>query len=243
MPNTVFLDTALRLARAALTGNALPSVQATLLTRLAITAKFMAAGVQHAIDTGTAKCVIKPKDAPSGTAALIDTSAVLTGTGETTEYKFEWTDADSVKLREVLDAAGEPYNPIELRAEIEYELSGEKGRIAFPIYFQTAYLRPEDPAPEATADSSLAWLVLHAIRYYPSITGLTGGGSTKLDGIATTTLAARTLVHLMREVEGYQRLETWRLAASTAAEDEAGLVIRPDDYHATTNAKVWFKLA
>lgn len=243
MPNTVYLDTTSRVARAALTGSALPSVHGTLLTRLAITARFFDGTTQQEIDAGTAKCVIKPKDAPSGAPALIDTSAVLTGTGTAAEYKFEWSDADSVKLRQVLDAAGEPYNPIELRAEIEYQLNGETGRVAFPIHFQTAYLRPEDPAPEATADSSLAWLSLHAIRYYPAIIGLTGGGTTKLDGIPTTTLAARTLIHLMREVDGYHRLETWRLASSTAAEDEAGLVIRPDDYHATTNAKVWFQLA
>ena len=243
MSNKVYLNTSARLARAALTGPALPSIQATLLTRLAITAVFFDGTDVHEIDAGTAKCVIKPKDAPSGAPALIDTSAVLTGTGTTAEYKFEWSDADSTKLREVLDAAPDPYNPIELRAEIEYQLTGETGRIAFPIHFQTAYLRPEDPAPDATADSSLAWLALHAIRYYPAITGLTGGGSTKLDGIPTTTLAARTLVQIMREVEGYQRLETWRLAASTTAEDEAAAIIRPDDYHATTNAKVWFQLA
>lgn len=243
MSNKVYLNTTARLARAALTGSALPSIQATLLTRLAITAVFFDGTDVHEIDAGTAKCVIKPKDAPSGAPALIDTSAVLTGTGTAAEYKFEWTEADSTKLREVLDASPEPWNPFEMRCEIEYELSSEKGRVAFPIHFSQAYNRPEDPAPDATADSSLAWLSLHTIRYYPAITGLTGGGSTKLDGIPTTTLAARTLVHLMREVEGYQRLETWRLAASTDAEDEAGLVIRPDDYHASTNAKVWFQLA
>lgn len=243
MSNIVFLNTTSRVARAAITGTQPPSIHGTLLTRLAIIAKFFDGTTQQEIDAGTAKCVIKPKDAPSGAPALIDTSAVLTGTGETAEYLFEWTEADSTKLREVLDAASEPWQPFEMRAEIEYELDGELARIAFPIYFQTAYNRPEDPAPEATADSSLAWLARHAIRYYPDITGLTGGGSTKLDGITTTTLAARTLVHIMREVEGYQRLEVWRLAASTAAEDEAGDVIRPDDYHASTNAKVWFKLA
>jgi hypothetical protein len=243
MSNKVYLNTSARLARAALTGSLLPSIQATLLTRLAITAVFFNGTDVHEIDAGTAKCVIKPKDAPSGAAALIDTSAVLTGTGTTAEYKFEWSDADSVKLRAVLDAASEPWQPFELRAEIEYELDGEKGRIAFPIHFQNAYNRPEDPAPEATADSSLAWLAVYAIRYHRDVTGLTGGGSTKLDGIPTTTLAARTLIHLMREVDGYQRLETWRLSASTDAEDEAGDIIRPDDFHASTNAKVWFKLA
>jgi hypothetical protein len=243
MPNIVYLDTTNRVARAGLTGTGTPSVHATLLTRLAITACFFAEGTQHEIDVGSAKCVIKPKDAPSGTPALIDTSAVLTGTGEEAEYLFEWTNADSVRLRAVLDELSEPWQPFEMRAEIEYELDGEIGRIAFPLLFTTAYNRPEDPAPEATADSSLAWLALNAIRYYPSITGLTGGGSTNLDGIPTTTLAARTLIHIMRSVDSIERLETWRLASSTDAEDAASGIVRPDDYHASTNAKVWKQLA
>lgn len=163
--NTVYLDVDNGVARAAVTGLNLPSVRATLLTRLAIIARFFSGAAVQEIDADTAKCVIKAKDAPSDAPALIDTSALLVGTGEESAYYFEWTSADSVQLRAILDAAAEQWKAIELRAEIEYELDGELNRIAFPIYFNTAYNRPDDPAPDATAAASLTWLSAHAIRF------------------------------------------------------------------------------
>lgn len=75
---------------------------------------------------------------------------------------------------------------------------------------------------------------------FPAIVGLTGGGSTKLDGIATTALAAGTTVLL-----SYGRLpQTWQLFAGTDAEAPTATpaIVRPDDYHASTNAKVWVQL-
>lgn len=92
-------------------------------------------------------------------------------------------------------------------------------------------------------DGSGNFSYVDLIRYYPAITGLTGGGSTNLDGLATTAMPVRTLIHLMREVDGFEKLETWRLATGTDAEDAAGGIVRPDDYHASTNAKVWKMLA
>ena len=244
MTNTVFLDTSLRVARAALTGTALPTVSARLLTRLKIIAKFFDSdGDQIEIDTGTAVCVIKPKSAPSGAPSLIDITAVLSGSTTTAAYTFEWESADSVALRAILDAVADPSQPTELRCEIQYELDGELERIAFPIYFDTAYNRPEDAAPDATADSSLAWLALHAKRYYPAITTLIGGTSTALDGIDTTDLAARTLVLLVINDGTYDLEQTWMLYASSDAEDTASGIVRPDDYNASTNIKAWKRIA
>lgn len=80
------------------------------------------------------------------------------------------------------------------------------------------------------------------VPYYRDIIGLTGGGATKLDGIATVSLPARTRVQLVINDGTYDVLQNWMLYAGTDAEDGVGIV-RPDDYATTTNEKVWKLIA
>lgn len=203
MTNTVFLDTVNELARAAMTGTALPSVTAKLLEHLKIIAKFFAGDAQLEVDADSATCVIKSKLAPADAPALIDTAAVLSGSGTTAAYTFAWAAADSVALRVLLDAAADPTQPQELRCEIEYALNGATERIAFPIFFETAYTRPEDPAPVATTDTSWDWLksrlaagdnidlTVNNDAKVITIAAESAGGSGAWGGI-TGTLAAQT---------------------------------------------------
>jgi hypothetical protein len=160
--STIYLDTVKKVARASITGTAQPSVPAKLLAHLKLIIKFFGADGVLAVDADTPTCVIKPKLAPTGAPSLIDTTAVRTGTGATSQYVFEWASADSTTLRALMDATGDPTQPVELRCEVEYELDGNLERIAFPILFETSYTRPEDPAPEANTDSSWEWLKLRA---------------------------------------------------------------------------------
>ena len=162
MTSTIYLDTVKKVARASITGTAQPSVPAKLLAHLKLIIKFFGADGVLAVDADTPTCVIKPVLAPTGAPSLIDTTAVSTGTGATSQYVFEWASADSTTLRAVMDATGDPTQPVELRCEVEYELNGNLERIAFPILFETSYTRPEDPAPEANTDSSWEWLKLRA---------------------------------------------------------------------------------
>lgn len=162
MTSTIYLDTVKKVARASITGTAQPSVPAKLLAHLKLIIKFFGADGVISVDADTPTCVIKPKLAPTGAPSLIDTTAVRTGTGATSQYVFEWASADSTTLRAVMDATGDPTQPVELRCEVEYELDGNLERIAFPIFFETSYTRPEDPAPEANTDSSWEWLKLRA---------------------------------------------------------------------------------
>jgi hypothetical protein len=69
------------------------------------------------------------------------------------------------------------------------------------------------------------------------ITTLTGGGATALDGIATTNLTTPRALFLIRPGEP---LACYQLEAGTAAESVPN-IIRPDDFHATTNAKIWVR--
>jgi len=70
----------------------------------------------------------------------------------------------------------------------------------------------------------------------PDITGLTGGGSTNLDGVTTTGLSIGTIVLVYDHSSGITRI--YRLLSGTDAENSP-LVIRPDDFNAVSNAKVW----
>jgi hypothetical protein len=69
------------------------------------------------------------------------------------------------------------------------------------------------------------------------LTALTGGGPTALDGIATTTLTPPRALFLIRPNEP---LACYQLEAGTAAESVPN-IIRPDDFHAGTNAKIWVR--
>lgn len=162
MTATVFIDINNKVARAAQTGEALPSVKGRLLAYLKIIVKFFDGDDLVEIDADTAKFVVKPKGSPTAAASLLDTTAALV-TGPA--YEFVFDPADSSALRTVLDAQAEPHLPLEMRAEIEYELDGETERVAFPIYFDTAYNRPDDEAPDAAAAASETWLSDRALRY------------------------------------------------------------------------------
>lgn len=71
-------------------------------------------------------------------------------------------------------------------------------------------------------------------QFNPSLTTLTGGTPTSLDSIETAGLNVGQVLQLSIS----NVLYTYQLDAGTTAESSPS-VIRPDDYDATTNAKVW----
>ena len=71
------------------------------------------------------------------------------------------------------------------------------------------------------------------------ITGLTGGTSVKLDAIPTgTSIAQKVETGTMVAVVISDEVSHYQLVAGTDAESSPD-VIRPDDYHATNNPRVW----
>jgi hypothetical protein len=110
----------------------------------------------------------------------------------------------------------------------------------FPLQFLAG-------APSAlTTLSTLAQMDARYVANLHTITGLTGGTATDLDGYATTDVAAGFTALILPTIGGIVQPKTFRLIAATTAENTdptAGLlVVRPDDYHATTNAKVWVEV-
>lgn len=99
--------------------------------------------------------------------------------------------------------------------------------------------------PGAAVDSTIVYLTLAQLQaLFPQIradiASLTGGGATALDGIATASGAMATGAIVLL---GYGRAaQLWQLVAGTDAEDPSAGVVRPDDYHASTNARIWVQL-
>ena len=97
--------------------------------------------------------------------------------------------------------------------------------------------------PDATR-SALALLNMNYVANLYTITGLTGGGSTNLDGKVTTDVTVGFTAFLPNLlISSVAVPKMMHLVSGTDAENadpSAGLlIIRPDDYHASTNAKVW----
>ena len=77
------------------------------------------------------------------------------------------------------------------------------------------------------------------MRVETGITGLTGGGGTKLDGLITANGTYPTGICVFIVIGGIPQI--WQLTSGTTAENANGGVVRPDDYAASTNEKVWLQ--
>lgn len=77
---------------------------------------------------------------------------------------------------------------------------------------------------------------INIMRVEPSITGLTGGGATKLDGITTASGNYAVGICIFLVIGGIPAI--YQLVAGTATESEPSTIL-PDDYNALTNAKYW----
>jgi len=101
--------------------------------------------------------------------------------------------------------------------------------------------------PTTATLSTLAQMDSRYVANLPLITGLTGGGSTKLDGQTTTDVAVGFTALVLVTINSVSQPKHFRLIAGTTAENTdptAGvLVVRPDDYHASTNAKIWVEIS
>jgi len=89
----------------------------------------------------------------------------------------------------------------------------------------------------------LAYTKAEALALFGStrndITARTGGGATALDGIVTAggAVATGTSVRTLSGASGAR--EEWLLIAGTTAEAASAGIVRPDDYHGSTNVRIW----
>lgn len=91
-------------------------------------------------------------------------------------------------------------------------------------------------SPASTSDGTEWKDSTNAINWREDILVLTGGSASALDSIATVDLAVGYMVAFRGAIS--RDVLMYRLEAGTEAEDDPN-VIRPDDYTAVTNEKIW----
>lgn len=178
--------------------------------------------------------------ATSGGPAIDFTTAITAGS-----VRLDPADVSPVNLAIEIGwryDSGDPWHPSE--NEIALELRNN-------------YLRDTDGEPDSAAEAAaLLWLKEHAPVFYEAhvlsqaskvqlqentkllFTALTGGGAGALDSIVTAdgAVTAPSLFEVV--IDGDGEYQKWLLRAGTDAEDGVSIV-RPDDYHGTTNAFVF----
>lgn len=175
----------------------------------------------------TATCVVGPA------------SWTKEGSGTSTKYVFE-PNFNTTALNTLL-AHGDADDTndvasVTLMGEISWTIDGAVySTQEFDAIVANDVLKGGEASPIALEDEAQAWLADNGIVYDPDITGLTGGTATDLDSIATVGLDVGRLQAVVTTAEG---LLIYELQASTVSE-VSPIRIRPDDYAASTNEKVW----
>lgn len=89
---------------------------------------------------------------------------------------------------------------------------------------------------------SYVWRAVSGFYDFSQLTGLTGGGSTNLDGVATVSMVLNTVAEFFVG----DTLHKFILRPGTMTDafpgDASPHMIRPDDYAASSNEKVWIRL-
>lgn len=109
--------------------------------------------------------------------------------------------------------------------------------IDFTLYHDVLYGDEATPSDAATPSEYL--LKASGIEWLPTITSKTGGTSADLDSVPTVAVTAGKIV-MFKDADSSDVLRYYQLTAGTDAESSP-TVIRPDDYNASTNAKVWMQ--
>lgn len=111
--------------------------------------------------------------------------------------------------------------------QTDIKISGE---VTNDASFDGSRITADDAVREDDADRAKVRL---------DITGLIGGAVTDLDGIETVDLSTGRLYLTGVTIAAAVPSQMWVLITGTAAEDPANGIVRPDDYAAGTNEKIW----
>lgn len=165
---------------------------------------------------------------PSSRNPLIAASSfAIIGRGTSTIYRF-----NSVNFSlSGLNSAFATQSPIPLVFELRVN-SGSGGFTTAPVTLEVTQTADVGVVIPPTPPAAPTYPV-----YISTITSLTGGGATALDGILT---AGRQALLVMCYVSG--EMQTWRLFVGDAPEDVLAGIVRPDDYAYPDNQQVWKRL-
>lgn len=125
--------------------------------------------------------------------------------------------------------------------ELTYQLGGSGGfrssvePVEFTIYHDILF--GDEATPTNAGDPTQYLLKASGIEWLPTVTSQIGGTSADLDAIPTAAVTAGKAV-IFADADTNDVLRVYQLTAGTNAES-APSIIRPDDYNASTNQKVW----
>lgn len=221
-------------ALAALGGTAAPVLAGVLGSPLNVEVGFGTGAVCESLGAGASgKLTLKKSDALDGDALFTDISMTGSGSGASTRYTF----SGRLISDELLAAIGSLNEPLILCGAIAWTKTGEDEVICIPFDFivHNSPVRDLDSIP-AAADARLAWLRSTGIPHLRAVTGLTGGGTTNLDGAVGTLTSDDIGAVFSICIPGETvPLQHWRVRSGTDATNAAGGIVRPTCFHVTTN--------
>ena len=183
--------------------------------------------------SSTGKLTLKKRDALDGDALFTDITMVESGSGTTARYTF----SGRLIADELITAIGSTTTPLVLAGAIAWTQPGEDEDLCIPFDFtvHNSPIRDADSIPAST-DARLTWLRGAGIPHLRAVTGLTGGGTTNLDGAVGTLTSADVGAVFSILIPGETvPLQHWRLRTGTDATNAAAGIIRPSCFHVTTN--------
>lgn len=127
--------------------------------------------------------------------------------------------------------------------ECTFQIGGSGGwrssvlPVPFTLYHDV--LGGSEGTPTNAGDPDEYLLKASGIEWLPTVTSKIGGTAADLDAVPTTTVTVGKLV-MFADADDSNILRVYELKAGTDAESSP-TVIRPDDYNASTNAKVWMQ--
>lgn len=141
--------------RAALSGDALPSIAVVLGTELDIGVHFFRNNTQEALaGSSTGKLTIKPIDDPDGVALFLDPTMTTSGEGAATVYKFSGVMSSNEIVADLGRLASKSYHCSIAWTE---PTKAQAACLDFDIVVHNSSTRPEDTIP-ATTDARWEWI-------------------------------------------------------------------------------------
>jgi hypothetical protein len=126
--------------------------------------------------------------------------------------------------------------------EMTFQVGGSGGwrsnvlPVEYKIYHDI--LGGSEGTPTDAADPDEYLLKSSAFEFLPTVTSKIGGTSADLDAVPTVAVAVGKTIQFVDADASPKLLRAYRLKAGTDSE-ASPTIIRPDDYNASTNAKVW----
>lgn len=172
----------------------------------------------------------------SRTPLIVASSATLLGRGTSTIYRFNSVNFSLSGLGLELDSTFATQSPIPLVFELRVN-SGSSSFTTTPVTLEVTQTANIGVVIPPTPPAAPTYPV-----YISTITRLTGGDATALDGIPTV---GRQELLVMCYITDAAEMQTWRLFAGTDATNALAGIVRPTDYSSTStppNQQVWKRL-